>query len=252
MRDELSDAFERTVDEGDRRLHRSWPELLATGTVGGLDLVIGVLALLIVRYDTHSETVSAVAFTIGFIAVTLANSELFTENFLVPVAALVAGKARWPALVRLWVFTLAMNLLGGWIGMAVVIGGLPKLKPLVLELALHYAKQGIGWESMATALLGGAIITLMTWMERSTEAMVGKLTAAVIVAFLLAAGPLNHSIVVSLEMFAALISGAPFGYLDWLGMLAWVALGNLLGGIGFVTVLRLVQVGQSGIERERD
>jgi formate/nitrite transporter FocA (FNT family) len=249
--DELSEAFKRTVEEGERRLERSWPELLATGAVGGLDIGLGVLALLLVKHDTHSDTLAAVAFTVGFIALTLAQSELFTENFMVPVAALAAGRARWPALVRLWVCTLAMNLLGGWVGMAIVIGGLPKLKPVALEVATHYPKQGIGWESLATAILGGAIITLMTWMERGNESALAKLTAAFVAAFLLAAGPLNHAIVVSLEMFAGLIAGAPFGYRDWLGMLAWMTMGNMMGGIGFVTVLRLVQVGQRQIDKER-
>jgi formate/nitrite transporter FocA (FNT family) len=69
------------------------------------------------------------------------------------------------------------------------------------------------------------------------------LLAAIAAAFLLAAGSLNHAIVVSIEMFAALHAGAPFGYLDWLGILGWACLGNLVGGIGLVTVLRLIQVG---------
>ena len=68
--------------------------------------------------------------------------------------------------------------------------------------------------------------------------------------FLLAAAPLNHAIVVSLEMFAALRSGAPFGYVDWLGVFAWASLGNLVGGVGLVTVLRLVQVGRAKLEEE--
>ena len=46
----------------------------------------------------------------------------------------------------------------------------------------------------------------------------------------------------SLNMFAALHSGAPFGYLDWLRLMFWAALGNMVGGIGLVSMLRLVQV----------
>ena len=42
--------------------------------------------------------------------------------------------------------------------------------------------------------------------------------------------------------FAALQAGAPFGYLDWLGLAAFAALGNMLGGLGLVTILRLLQV----------
>jgi hypothetical protein len=36
--------------------------------------------------------------------------------------------------------------------------------------------------------------------------------------------------------------GAPFGYGDWLGVLALAVLGNLVGGLGLVTLLRLLQV----------
>jgi formate/nitrite transporter FocA (FNT family) len=79
-------------------------------------------------------------------------------------------------------------------------------------------------------------------MERSTESVPGKLLAAVSAAFLLAAAPLNHAIVVSLEMFAALQYGAGFGYLDWLAILGWYALGNLIGGLGLVTGLRMIQI----------
>ena len=52
-------------------------------------------------------------------------------------------------------------------------------------------------------------------------------------------------------MFGALIHGADFGYADWLGALAWAALGNMVGGLGLVTVIRLVQVGSEKIESEQ-
>jgi hypothetical protein len=39
-----------------------------------------------------------------------------------------------------------------------------------------------------------------------------ELVTVISVAFLLAAAPLNHVVVVSLEMFAAMQVGAPFGY----------------------------------------
>ena len=77
------------------------------------------------------------------------------------------------------------------------------------------------------------IITLMTWMERSTTSVTGKLVAAFTAAFLLAAGSLNHAIVVSLEMFAALHAGAPFGYLDWVRIVLWATLGNRSAASGW-------------------
>ena len=122
---DLGTAFERTVDEGEARLYRTWPRLLATGMVGGADVSLGVFALLIVRRATGDELLAAVAFSIGFVALTLANSELFTENFLVPLMAVAAAKAPARALLRLWAGTFVTNLVAGWLLMALVLSRLP-------------------------------------------------------------------------------------------------------------------------------
>src|SRR5690242_18775093 len=87
---ELDDAFDRLVDEGTVRLARPWPSLLVTGLLGGIDIGTGVLAYLLVVHATGSPILGGLAFSIGFVALLLARSELFTENFLVPVAAVVA------------------------------------------------------------------------------------------------------------------------------------------------------------------
>ena len=135
--------------------------------------------------------------------------------------------------------------------MGIVMAALPKLRPTAIEVARVFPEYGIGVRSFSLALLGGVIITLMTWMERSTTSVPAKLAAASAAAFLLAAGALNHAIVVSLEMFAALHAGAPLRYLDWLRVVAWASLGNMVGGIGLVTVLRLVQVVRRKLRERR-
>ena len=251
MANGVSSTFERTVAEGEFRLKRNAPALLATGVVGGIDVSLGVFALLLVHETTKNDLLSGLAFSIGFIALTLANSELFTENFLVPIAAVAAGKARPRSIVRLWTGTAVTNLLGGWLMMAVVIAAVPKLKGAAVETATHYTDLGLGWESFAAAILGGTVITLMTWMERGSESELGRLAAAAMAAFLLGAAKLNHAIVVSLVLFAGLHAGAPYGYLDWLGVLAWATLGNVVGGVVLVTGLRLVQVGRGQLAEER-
>ena len=248
--DALQNAFHRTLQEGEERLARSLPALLATGMVGGIDVGTGVLALLLVLTLTGSEVGGALAFGVGFIALSLANSELFTENFLVPIAPIVARRARVRSLLRLWGGTLVMNLIGGWIITLIVIVALPETRPVAITLGERFVTGGISLTSFASAVLGGVIITLMTWMERNTDSTISKIIAAEIAGFLLAAGHLNHAIVASLEMFAALHAGATFGYLVWLKLLGWAVLGNVIGGVLFVTVLRLVQVGVQTIQAE--
>jgi hypothetical protein len=73
---------------------------------------------------------------------------------------------------------------------------------------------------------------------------------AVSTAFLLIAGTLSHTVVASLLLFAGLHAGAPYGYADWAEAAGVITAGNLVGGLGLVTLLRLVQVGPHRIARE--
>lgn len=245
-------TFDRLVDEGEQRLGRSWPGLVSTGLLGGLDIGVGILALLLVEDATDSTILGGLAFAIGFIALTLARSELFTEDFLVPVAAVVSKKSPWSSLLRLWSVTFVTNLAGGWLITGLIIIGFPRLTATAIDSATFYIELGTSWQAFALALLGGFLITLMTHMQHSTDSDGVRLVPATVMGFLLGAGQVNHAIVASLICFAALHAGAPFGYLDWLGLLALATLGNMLGGLVLVTMMRLLQVPHKLAAERRD
>ena len=249
---EVEDAFKRSIDEGRRRLsRRSWP-LLATGLLGGIDVGTGVLALLVVEHETGSVLLAGLAFSIGFIALSLAKSELFTEDFLVPVSTVVARQARFRTLLRLWAGTLVGNLLAGWLFTALLMRGFPRLHETALKAGGFYVDLGLGARAFSLAVIGGAVITLMTWMQHNTELDGLKLVPAVTGAFLLGAAQLNHAVVSSLLIFSALHTGqAPFGYLEWAQAAALSAAGNLVGGLFLVTLLRLFQVPHT-VKQERE
>ena len=235
-------TFDRLVDEGQQRLGRSWSGVVATGLLGGLDVGVGVFALLLVEHATQSKVLGGLAFSIGFIALTLARSELFTEDFLVPVAAVVTKASPPLSLLRLWGVTIVTNLAGGWLIIGIIIAGSPSLRSTAVTSAEFYIDLGTTWRAFALALLGGFLITLMTHMQHSTDSDGVRLVPATVMGFLLGAGQLNHAIVVSLLCFSALHAGAPFGYADWFGLFAFAALGNMIGGLGLVTILRLLEV----------
>lgn len=235
-------TFDRLVDEGRQRLGRSWSGIIATGLLGGLDVGVGVFALLLVEHTTGSKLLAGLAFSIGFIALSLAHSELFTEDFLVPVAAVLTKASPPWSLLRLWAVTVLTNLAGGWVITGIIIAGFPSLRATAVDSATFYIDLGPTWRAFALALLGGFLITLMTHMQHATESEGVRLVPATVMGFLLGAGQVNHAIVASLLCFAALHVGAPFGYVDWLGLVALAALGNMVGGLGLVTLLRLLQV----------
>ncbi len=249
---EIEETFKRSIDEGRRRLARkTWP-LLATGLLGGVDVGTGVLALLLVEHETGSVLLAGLAFSIGFVALTLAKSELFTEDFLVPVSTVIARQARFRTLLRLWVGTLLANLVGGWAFTWLILKGYPQFADTAIKAGGHYIDLGLGLQAFVLAVLGGAVITLMTWMQHTTESNGVKLVPAVTGAFLLAGAQLNHAVVNSLLIFSALHTGrAPFGYVDWLHTAGLAAAGNLVGGLLLVTLLRLFQVPHT-VKQERE
>jgi formate/nitrite transporter FocA (FNT family) len=240
---EVEEAFKRSVDEGRTRMsRRTWP-LLATGLVGGIDVGTGVLALLFVESQTESVLLAGLAFSIGFISLSLAKSELFTEDFLVPVTTVIARQARFRMLIRLWVGTLVGNLVAGWVFTYLIMKGFPQLRETALKAGGHYIELGLGVRAFSLAILGGAVITLMTWMQHNTDSAGVKLVPAITGGFLLGGTQLNHAIVNSLLIFSALHTDrAPFGYLDWAQTAGLAALGNIVGGVVLVTLLRLFQI----------
>ncbi|RBY94360.1 formate/nitrite transporter family protein [Blastococcus sp. TBT05-19] len=249
--DELVQAFDRIVGQGAQRLHRTWREVLTTGLAGGLEVGVGVAALFAVYAETGSHLLAGLAFSIGFIALLLARSELFTEGFLVPVTAVVAGRAGVGQLAKLWSGTLVANLVGGWLVMWVVVHALPELAATAVEQATTFVDAPLDLRAVCLSLLAGSAITLMTRMQQGAESEGGKIVAAVAGAFVLAGLVLFHSVLDSLIIFAGIHAGGPFGYGDWLAWFWYAALLNMAGGLLVVTALRLVR-SKDLVERERE
>jgi formate/nitrite transporter FocA (FNT family) len=111
---------------------------------------------------------------------------------------------------------------------------------------------GLGVKAFCLAIIGGAVITLMTWMQHATTSDGVRLVPAVTAAFLLGGAQLNHAIVNSLLIFAALHTGhAPFGYLQWAQTAGLAAVGNIVGGVVLVTLLRVFQSPHT-VRKERE
>jgi formate/nitrite transporter FocA (FNT family) len=253
IEDKLEDAFTSMLSEGTQRLHRTWREALVTGFFGGTEVALGVLAYLAVLDATHRPLLAGLAFSIGFLALLLGHSELFTEGFLIPVATVAAKRASLAQLFKLWAGTLVANLVGGWVIMWLIMTGFPELRGQTVESATHFATAPLSAQTLALAVLGGMAITLMTRMQHGTDSVPGKIAAAVAVAFLLAGLRMFHSILDSLLIFGALVTGrAPFGYLDWLYWFGYTVIGNIVGGLLCVTLLRLLRSKDRLLEERAD
>jgi formate/nitrite transporter FocA (FNT family) len=111
---------------------------------------------------------------------------------------------------------------------------------------------GISWRSLLLAVLAGVVITLLTRMQHATDDLGPKLVAAVAMSFVLVAAQLFHSVLDSILMFTGLLGGqATYTWGDWALAMAWSALGNIIGGVGLVTSIRLLRVPHRVAEERR-
>ena len=241
LEDELVEEFQNTVQEGTDRLHRTWRALIITGLFGGIDVGLGIMAMLAVMDVTDSKLLAGIAFGVGLLALRLAHSELFTEDFLLPINAVVAGHGTWWSLVRLWGGTLLANLVGGWVFMWVVVAAFPDFTDSLVEVASGYVADGIGLETVCLALLAGSTITLMTRMQQGTDNDMMTAVISLIGGLLVVGLGMLHGALNSIVIFGAMHAGWDYSYLDWLAWFAWVIPLNMIGGLVIISIPRLIR-----------
>jgi formate-nitrite transporter family protein len=244
--------YERAKEEGRRRLSRPLVELAATALVGGFDVAFGVVAFGLVAGAVQvssapglAQLAGALAFGIGFVFVIVGRSELFTENFLVPIVGMGRGGHAWWKLSELWISTLVLNLVGGTILALIVTsqGVLPiDSQHEFTRLAEHLAGYSIG-TAFVSAVVAGALMTLMTWfVEAAAESMGVRIVMSWIVGALIVLGTFNHAIVSTIEIVFGMRFGSNVSVGDLFQNLGLAVAGNALGGLLLVTFARSAQV----------
>jgi formate/nitrite transporter FocA (FNT family) len=241
IEEELLDEATTTVVEGSKRLNRKWPELIVTGFFGGVDVGLGILAMVLVKQATGSDILAGMAFGIGLLALKLAHSELFTEEFLLPLNAVIAGQGTWLQLLRLWSVTLVTNLLGGLAFAWLIVLGLPDYHATITDYAASYVDQSSLIVMIALSMLAGATITLSTRMQQGTaNDVVTALTCLVSGLLVIGLGML-HGALNAIVVFAAMLAGADISIADFARWFAIVIPFNMLGGLLVIALPRVVR-----------
>lgn len=242
----VNEASARMVEEGVARIRRPLTTLLTTGVMGGLEIGIGLLAKYIVVSHTGNELLGSIAFSIAFVILLLAHSELFTEGFLVPVSAVVAKRASVKGLLRFWAGTMVGNCVGAAMIMGILVVAYPGAHDYFIEEGHHYAHMHSSWEGFFLAALGGMMLTLVTRMHQHSDETMPKIVASMIGGSMLAGTGMLHSILDTHYIFGAMFAGAPDIHLTtWLGFLWWVVLGNMFGGLFLVSGIRFARARSS-------
>ena len=248
--------YVRTREEGKRRLERPVLEEVSTALAAGFDIVGGVvvLALLSSQLEHHfgkqfAHVAGALGFGVGFVFLILGRGELFTENFLVPIAGLddEGESSSWRNLLKLWTISPIFNVLGGLV--IILILTTHSVLPYgtgrpIEDAALKIHANGV-LALFLSAVFAGALITAMTWFVEGQATMMPRIVVGWICGAILALGNFNHVIVVTLELIFGYRYGAHFNWTFIAGNFGLAAAGNIVGGIGLVTLNRLTQ-GRAG------
>lgn len=246
-----AEIFDRATAEGERRLDQSLVELVATSFIAGFTIVFGIAALGIVRaliepaFGAIGHVAGALAFGIGLVLLVVGRAELFTENFFDPVAtatddpdSLLVGP-----LLRLWSITFVLNLVGG--GLFVVVLSVEGAMPMgTAETLATVAEEMAHREALArfgSAIVGGALVALLSHTLVAVDGSGSRIAMAYSVGFLLALGPFDHVIVTVLHAFFGLLVGADVSPFGLAGLTAVATAGNLVGGLGLVTMTHVAQ-----------
>jgi formate/nitrite transporter FocA (FNT family) len=253
---EPEEIYERTRKEGRRRLQRPLLELIATAFAAGFDIaagiaVLGILGAALVHFTGKdaAHVFASIGFGVGFVFLIVGRGELFTENFLVPLAGLHdQPRHAWWKIGELWAVSPIFNVIAGAITAVLlsVHGVLPEGSgsPIVDAAQKVHANHPLAL--FVSAVFAGALITAMTWFVEGQESVGVRVAIAWIAGAILALGGFDHVIVVTIELIFGIRFGAHVPWLFVVGNFGLAFVGNMLGGIGLVTLNRFTQALATG------
>jgi len=249
---EPAKIFHRAVEEGQRRLDQSTLELVSTSFIAGFTIVFGMAALGAVealvepQFGDVATVAGALTFGIGVVFLVVGRAELFNENFFDPVATAFDHDDSWLVwpLVRLWTLTFVFNFVGGGLFSLVVAvdGALPSGSGHALRTVATRIAGRTPLTVFASAIIGGALVSLLSYLLEAVDSVGSQITMAYLVGFLLALGPFDHVIVTGLHVFLGILYGAPVSPEQLAVVLGVGTVGNVVGGIGLVTLSHVAQV----------
>jgi formate/nitrite transporter FocA (FNT family) len=243
------------------QLNRSPVGLMLSAFSAGLDIGFSVLLMAIVLTlfngvfpDPVVEFLVANMYPIGFIFVVLGRSELFTEHTTLAVLPVLQGLASLKKLLRLWAIVYFSNIAGG----------------LIFALILSYLSNSIhflqGWSldrlstavithswltKVLTAALAGWLMGLLAWLVAAARETVSQIVIIWIITTCIGVAHLSHCIVGNIEVSAGLFNGS-ISFSQYFNFLVPVTLGNIIGGVFFVGILKYSHTALSGKEEEVD
>lgn len=241
------EIFEEVENNAHEELKRSATALAFSGVAGGLGMGLTGLgvasAQAILGEGRWQELVALMLYPVGFISVIIGRAHLFTENTLYPVALILSERKHVLDTLRLWIIVFVANVFGAlaFSVLAIKTGALqPQISDALVRLGTR-AVQGDSSHIFWSAVIGGWLIALMAWIVTASHWTIGQVAIVWTLTFIVGLGHFAHCIASSGEILSAAWAGS-VGTAQYLHWLAMATLGNIVGGVTFVTILNFGQV----------
>ncbi|MDQ3997934.1 MAG: formate/nitrite transporter family protein [Gemmatimonadota bacterium] len=234
--------------EGQKELERPMSALAWSGLAAGLSMGFSFVTEGLLRSHLPETPwrplVVKLGYPVGFVIVTLASQELYTENTLRPIIPLMAKRTK--AMLRrvslLWLVVLVTNLLGALL-FTWVIAESDAFRPEVREAFRaigREAAEGTFWTVVIRGVFAGWLIALMVWMLPAAQS--AQILVIVVLTWIVGVAGLSHIIAGSTAVMYAAIVGE-VGADEYLGdFMAPTLIGNTIGGVSLVAALNHAQV----------
>lgn len=248
MAKEYTEILEEQMQSAIKEHKRSWKGLLLSGTTAGLEIGF-TLFLMGIVYTLFSETLSeetlhlwlALSYPLGFIFVVIGRSELFTEHTNLAVLPVLDKQATFKSLMVLWGCIFTGNLIGGYVFSYIITEVGPALDIISVDAFSYLANKMIAFEPhiiLVSAIMAGWLMGLLSWLVTSASDSISRIFVVTLITAVIGFGNLHHSIVGSIEVFSGMLVDSSIGFMDYLQFQLFTTIGNVIGGVFFVAVLK--------------
>jgi formate/nitrite transporter len=198
-----------------------------------------------------ASLVGGAVFSVGLMLVVIGGAELFTGNNLISLAC-CHGKAAWSGLLRNWAVVYIGNFVGSIALALIVFGGFYAFRDPgalgTLALNTANAKVGLGFaEAVFRGIVCNWLVCLAVWLAVASKDVVGKIFGIFFPIMAFVAMGFEHSIAnmyfipmgIFLNDYSSLAgTSTSLNWFSFLGNnLLPVTIGNIIGGVFFVSVL---------------
>lgn len=243
----LDEQIATSVYEYKRSNKRLFISALSAGLEIGFSIfLMGVLFTLFHGQVSNEilHVLISLAYPVGFIFVIIGRSELFTEHTTLAILPVLNKNTSAKSLFILWGIILSGNLIGGYIFGALLVYFAPAIGIISIEAFVHLAHKVIDIPLqmiLISAIMAGWLMGLLSWLVASSQETISRLFMIVLITATIGIGGLHHSIVGSIEVFSGLLIDPTIGIMDYLSFEAVSILGNVLGGVFFVGIMKYGQ-----------